>query len=106
MAAISYGQPVLIAEPFVKMNGQYFESFIDNDFDSVFQRANNTDGIYGRLLNEFSNSNIKYQNNEKLCINITPDTNYLYLDMTVLFLMNSSCLIVDVLTFESVINLW
>ena len=29
MAAISYGQPVLIAEPFVKMNGQYFESFID-----------------------------------------------------------------------------
>ena len=46
MAAISNGQPVLIAEPFVKMNGQYFESFIDNDFDSVFQRANNTDGRY------------------------------------------------------------
>ena len=46
MAAISYGQPVLIAKPFVKMNGQYFESFIDNDFDSVFQRANNTDGRY------------------------------------------------------------
>ena len=33
MAAISYGQLVLIAEPFVKMNGQYFESFIDNDFE-------------------------------------------------------------------------
>ena len=33
MAAISYGQPVLIAEPFAKMNGQYFESFIDNDFE-------------------------------------------------------------------------
>ena len=46
MAAISNGQPVLIAEPFVKMNGQYFESFIDNDFDSVFQQANNTDGRY------------------------------------------------------------
>ena len=61
---------------------------------------------YGRPLNEFSNSNIKYQNNEKLCINITHDTNCLYLDMTVLFLMHSSCLIVDVLTFESVINLW
>ena len=39
----------------------------------------------------FTNSNIKYQNDEKLCINITPDTNYLYLDMTVQFLMNSSC---------------
>ena len=26
MVAISYGQPVLIAKPFVKMNGQYFES--------------------------------------------------------------------------------
>ena len=61
---------------------------------------------YGRPLNEFSNSNIKYQNNEKLCINITHDTNCLYLDMTVLFLMHSSCLIVDVLTFEPVINLW
>ena len=46
VAAISFGQPVLIAEPFVKMNGQYFESFIDNDFDSVFQPANNTDGRY------------------------------------------------------------
>ena len=46
MAAICNGQPVLIAKPFVKMNGQYFESFIDNDFDSVFQRANNTDGRY------------------------------------------------------------
>ena len=33
MAAISYGQPVLIAEPFVKMNDQYFESFIDNEFE-------------------------------------------------------------------------
>ena len=46
MAAISYGQPVLIAEPFVKMNGQYFESFIDNNFNSLFQRANNNDRRY------------------------------------------------------------
>ena len=46
MVAISYGQPVLIAEPFVKMNGQYFESFIDNNFNSLFQRANNNDRRY------------------------------------------------------------
>ena len=52
MAVISYGQPVLIAEPFVKMNGHYFESFIDNDFDSVFQRANNTDGRYRLRVQE------------------------------------------------------
>ena len=44
MVAISNGQPVFIVEPLVKMNGQYFESFIDNN--SLFQRANNNDRKY------------------------------------------------------------
>ena len=46
MVAISYGKPVLVAEPFIKMNGQYFESFIDNNFTVLFQRANNNDSRY------------------------------------------------------------
>lgn len=40
MVAISYGKGVIVAEPYEKMNGDYFANFIERNFDRMFERAN------------------------------------------------------------------
>lgn len=39
MVAISYGKGVIRCEQYHKMNGEYFKSFIDDNFKDMFQRA-------------------------------------------------------------------
>ena len=39
MVAITYGRGVLVCERYEKMNGNYFASFIDRNFNSMFARS-------------------------------------------------------------------
>ena len=39
MIAISYGKGVIICEPYEQMNGAYFYSFINRNFNTMFQKA-------------------------------------------------------------------
>jgi transposase len=46
VVAISYGQGVIICEPYQKMTGEFFEDFIDRNFNNMFEACEKTSRLF------------------------------------------------------------
>lgn len=46
IVAISHGKGVVVCEPYEKMNGNYFASFIDQNFEQMFEHAGKDSNVF------------------------------------------------------------
>jgi len=58
MVAISYGKGVIICEQYQKMNGEYFKSFIDENFNNLFKIADKLKRLFVQDGDPSQNSKI------------------------------------------------